>query len=237
MSQELIATSHAIRAVVFDLDGLMFNTESVFTLAGTELLRRRGKVPPPDLFHRMMGRRPVEGFQILIDVMDLSESFEVLAQESEEIFTVMLADRLAPMPGLYDLLALIEQRGLPKGVATSSPRRYMRNILDRFNLMDRFHITLTAEDVSRGKPHPEIYLTAAQRLGVDPREMLVLEDSEAGTRAAHAAGAHIISVPHEFSAAQDFSVARAIARSLIDPVILGLLEEHPTKSGNNISAR
>jgi HAD superfamily hydrolase (TIGR01509 family) len=226
MPQELIAASHAIRAVVFDLDGLMFNTESVFTLAGTELLRRRGKTPPADLFHRMMGRRPVEGFQILIDVMGLSETFDVLARESEEIFTEMLADRLAPMPGLYELLGLIEQRRLPKAVATSSPRRYMRSILDRFNLMDRFAVTLTAEDVSRGKPHPEIYLTAAERLGVEPREMLVLEDSEAGTRAAHAAGAHIISVPHEYSAAQDFSVARAIARSLIDPVILGLLEEH-----------
>jgi beta-phosphoglucomutase-like phosphatase (HAD superfamily) len=104
----------------------------------------------------------------------------------------------------------------------------MRSILDRFGLLDRFAITLTSEDVSRGKPHPEIYLTAAERIGVRPQEMLVLEDSEAGTRAAHAAGAHIISIPHEFSAAQDFSVARAIARSLTDPVILGLLEEHPS---------
>ena len=85
----------------------------------------------------MMGRRPVEGFQILINVMELSETFEELARESEEIFTVMLADQLAPMPGLYELLDVIEQRGLPKGVATSSPRRYMRSILDRFDLMDR----------------------------------------------------------------------------------------------------
>jgi HAD superfamily hydrolase (TIGR01509 family) len=230
MPTELIATSHDIKAVVFDLDGLMFNTEAVFTVAGTELLRRRGKTPTPDLFHRMMGRRPAEGFKVLIDVMQLSETFEELAKESEEIFTVMLADQLAPMPGLYELLDVIEQRGLPKGVATSSPRRYMRSILDRFNLMDRFNITLTAEDVTRGKPEPEIYLKAAERLGVQPREMLVLEDSEAGTRAAHAAGAHIISIPHEFSAAQDFSVAKAIARSLTDPVILGLLEEHPAQS-------
>jgi len=227
MSQELIAASHTIKAVVFDLDGLMFNTESVFTLAGTELLKRRGKTPTPDLFHRMMGRRPVEGFQILISVMELSETFEELARESEEIFTVMLADRLAPMPGLYELLDVIEQRGLPKGVATSSPRRYMQSILGRFDLIPRFDVILTAEDVTKGKPEPEIYLTAAARLGVEPQEMLVLEDSEAGTRAAHAAGAHIISIPHEFSAAQDFSVARAIALSLTDPVILGLLEERP----------
>ena len=174
MPQELIAPSHAIRAVVFDLDGLMFNTEAVFTLAGTELLRRRGKTPTPDLFHRMMGRRPVEGFQILIDTMQLSETFEELARESEEIFGVMLEEQLTPMPGLYDLLELIEQRELPKGVATSSPRRYMRNILDRFNLMDRFDITLTSEDFICVKPDPELYRPAAHIPCVTPREMLAL---------------------------------------------------------------
>jgi beta-phosphoglucomutase-like phosphatase (HAD superfamily) len=82
---------------------------------------------------------------------------------------------------------------------------------------------LTAEDVSRGKPHPEIYQRAAERLGVAPAEMLVLEDSEAGTRAAAAAGAHIISVPHRHSRHHDFSVARGVAASLVDPVILSLL--------------
>lgn len=234
MEQGLLAPSHVIRAVVFDLDGLMFNTEAVFTHAGTELLRRRGKSPPPDLFHRMMGRRPVEGFQVMIDLMGLTETIDELVAESEQIFSVMLEERLAPMPGLYELLDVIDQRGLPKGVATSSPRRYLLNLLHRFGLAARFAVTLTAEDVSRGKPHPEIYLTAAERLGVRPSEMLVLEDSEAGTRAAAAAGAHIISIPHEFSSAQDFSLARAIARSLTDPVILGLLEEPRPDGGHRI---
>ncbi len=212
-----------IRAVVFDLDGLMFNTEEVFHRSGTELLRRRGKVPSPDLFDRMMGRRPHEALQVMIDLMELSDSIPQLQTESEEIFTAMLDAHLAPMPGLLELLELIERRAMPKGVATSSPRRYLDGLLRRFGLSHRFAMVLTSEDVTHGKPHPEIYLRAAERMGVEPRAMLVLEDSEAGTRAAAAAGAHIISVPHAHSRAHDFSVAKAIAASLADPVILDLL--------------
>lgn len=212
-----------IRAVVFDLDGLMFNTEEIFHRTGTELLRRRGKVATPAVFHAMMGRRAREAFQAMIDHMELVESIDELSVESAAIFDAILEEHLNPMPGLYDLLDLIEQRGLPKAVATSSDRPYLTRILDRYDLHSRFHHLLTAEDVAHGKPHPEIYLTAARRLGVDPTEMLVLEDSENGTRAAASAGAYIVSVPHDHSRHHDFSVARAVARGLHDPVILNLL--------------
>lgn len=212
-----------IRAVVFDMDGLMFNTEEVFNRSGVELLRRRDKVATPALFHAMMGRRAHEAFACMIEMMELDESIEDLQAESEEIFDSLLDEILAPMPGLLQLLDVIEARNLPKAVATSSHRNYLNNILGRFDLLPRFSHTLTAEDVTNGKPHPEIYLKAAQTLQVDPSEMLVLEDSENGTRAAAAAGAHIISVPHEMSSHHDFSSAKAVATSLHDSVIHDLL--------------
>jgi HAD superfamily hydrolase (TIGR01509 family) len=112
---------------------------------------------------------------------------------------------------------------MPKGVATSSARRYLETILQRFNLLERFHFTLTAEDVTHGKPHPEIYLKAAERLQVAPQEMLVLEDSHAGSLAAAKAGAVVISVPNEHSRFQDFSHAVAIATRLDDACVLQLL--------------
>lgn len=213
-----------IRAVVFDMDGLMFNTEEVFNQSGSELLKRRGLTPPPELFHSMMGRRAAEAFQVMIDMMGLQESIEDLQAESEAIFDSLLDDILAPMPGLLELLDVIEARSLPKAVATSSHRDYLSDILGRFNLLDRFHHTFTAEDVTHGKPHPEIYLTAARHLNIRPDEMLVLEDSENGTKAAAAAGAHIISVPHEMSRHHDFSSAKGIASSLNDPVIHDLFK-------------
>jgi len=218
-----VSVTPRIRAVAFDLDGLMFNTEIVFQHSGTELLRRRGKRPPPQLWQSMMGRRAREAFQAMIDLCELDETIEELQVESEELFYGLLEQHLRPMPGLLPLLDLLEARRIPKAVATSSHRQYLNLILGRFGLRDRFVFTLTAEDVTHGKPHPEIYLTAAERHGVPPAEMLVLEDSENGTRAAAAAGAHIISVPHEHSRHHRFDVAKAVAGSLEDRVILDLL--------------
>jgi len=212
-----------IKAVVFDLDGLMFNTEEIFHAAGVELMRRRGQEMTDELLTLIMGRRAEEGYPLLVERAGLADDPMELWAESRDLFLNILDGQLAPMPGLFELLDRIERSGLPKGVATSSSRDYLHGILRRFEIFDRFHATLTAEDVTQGKPHPEIYLKAAARLGVPPHEMLVLEDSQAGTNAAAAAGAYIISVPHRYSAHQDFTRARHVASSLTDPVVLGLL--------------
>jgi len=209
-----------IRAVVFDLDGLMFNTEMIFDLSGNELMRRRGKVMTRECRDGMIGRRPVDAFNHMVRIMELTETIEALMEESREIFTGMLDAHLAPMPGLYELLTLVEERNLPKAVATSAPRAYMENILSRFELLDRFVFTLTAEDVTQGKPHPEIYQRAAENLNIDPQEMLVFEDSEAGTKAASAAGANVIVIPHEHTALQDLTAATLIAEHLHHPSVI-----------------
>lgn len=212
-----------IRAVVFDLDGLMFNTEEVFNRSGVELLRRKGMDAPPELFLAMMGRRATEAFQCMREIMGLDDPIEDLQRESEEIFDSLLDEILAPMPGLTALLEKLEQHEFPKAVATSSDRAYVHKILGRYALLDRFQRMLTAEDVVQGKPHPEIYLKAAAALNVAPQQMLVLEDSENGTKAAAAAGAHVVSVPHEMSRHHNFSGAYGIASSLNDPLIHNLL--------------
>ncbi len=214
----------SIQAVVFDLDGLMFNTEEIFDNTGCELMRRRGGEMTHELRSQMMGRRPHEAFAIMIEMMNLSDSVEQLLVESEQIFLVELESQLAPMPGLYEVLETIDRRSLPKAVATSSPRDYMEDILQRFDLLKRFALTLTAEDVTHGKPHPEIYLQAAKRLGVEPAEMLVFEDSEAGTQSAAAAGSFVVSVPHDHSRTHNFSSATYVADSLHEPYVLELIE-------------
>lgn len=212
-----------LAAVVFDLDGLMFNTEEVFEQSGRELLRRRGLDLTREIHVQMMGRRAKESFTALVELTGLTESIEELIAESEAIFRDLLDDTLAPMPGLFVLLDRIERNRLPKGVATSSSRPYLEDILGRFDLLGRFDMLLTAEDVEHGKPHPEIYLTAAERLHVTPESMLVLEDSETGTRAAVAANAFAVSVPHRHSAAHDFAGAAYIAEGLDDPHLLRLI--------------
>lgn len=212
-----------VEAVAFDCDGLMFNTEEAFLVAGKELLARRGHVLTAEIHQLMMGRRAEEAFDRLIDALELPETYLELEAEYNAIFATALVEILDVMPGLLDLLDLLTERSIPMAVCTSSRREYLHGLLERFELSSRFQTTLTAEDVTLGKPHPEIYLTAAERLGVHPRNLLVLEDSGNGTRAAAAAGAIAVSVPHDHSRGHDLTMAHLIAESLADPRLLSLI--------------
>jgi HAD superfamily hydrolase (TIGR01509 family) len=211
------------RAVVFDLDGLMFNTEELYQEVGTELLRRRGYEFTPELLDQMMGRPSGVALQIMIDTHTLKATVEELLAETDEIFPGILRDKLAPMPGLLDLMAALEAHHIPKGIATSSRRTFVEHVLGVFRLEPRFAPILTSEDITQGKPHPEIYLLAAQRLGIAPADMLVLEDSQNGCRAAVAAGAITVAVPGDHSRRHDFTGAALVADTLADERIYQLL--------------
>lgn len=212
-----------IRAVVFDLDGLMVNTEDVYHLVGTELMRRRGKTFDDDLRGAMMGQPAQAALAVMIDWHALDDTLEQLAAESEQTFWQFVADRLTVMPGLLDLLEYIEQLGLPKAIATSGARHYAEELLQRVALADRFQFLLTACDISNGKPHPEIYQLAAERLQLAPAQTLVLEDSHNGCRAGIDAGAYTVAVPSPHSADHDFTGAQFVANSLADPRIAKVL--------------
>lgn len=203
-------------AAVFDMDGLMFNTEDVYWLVGTELLRRRGHEFTRELSDAMMGRPPKTAFAVMIEWYGLEDTWEQLATESETIYAGLLDEHLAPMPGLLDLLDRLEAASIPKAICTSSSRWTLTEVLSRFAMEPRFAFTLTAEDIVHGKPHPEIYLKAARRFGIAPQEMLVLEDSQTGCRAAAAAHAMTVAVPGSHSRDQDFSMASLVIESLTD---------------------
>jgi HAD superfamily hydrolase (TIGR01509 family) len=212
------------RAVVFDLDGLMFNTEELYQEVGAELLRRRGYTFTQELLDQMMGRPSRVALQIMIDTHTLRATVEELLAETDEIFPGILAARLAPMPGLIDLLDALERRNIPKGIATSSRRSFVEHVLGHFNFAPRFSPILTSEDISEGKPHPEIYLKAANQLGIPPGEILVLEDSQNGCRSAVAAGAITVAVPGAHSRNHDFTGAALVAETLADQRIYALLK-------------
>jgi HAD superfamily hydrolase (TIGR01509 family) len=216
-------SEHNVRAVVFDLDGLMFNTEELYIDVGTELLRRRGKTFGKELLDRMMGRPSAVALQFMIEEHGLSSTVEELLAETDEIFPEILRTRLMPMPGLVDLLDALERHNVPKAIATSSRRLFVDRVLTPFGFHPRFAFILTSEDIVHGKPHPEIYLRAAAQHGVAPQEMLVLEDSQNGCRAAIAAGAIAIAVPGDHSRSHDFTGATLIAQSLKDERIYDLL--------------
>jgi HAD superfamily hydrolase (TIGR01509 family) len=205
-----------MRAVVFDMDGLMFDTEEVYSLCGSELLRRRGCEFTPELKRQMMGMQPRPSFDIMIRRCGLRDTWQELAAESNRLFVEFLDGRPVVMPGLLQLLDALERAGIPKAIGTSSCRELVTACLEPLDLERRFQFVLTAEDIAHGKPDPEIYLTAAKRFGVPAAEMMVLEDSHNGCLAAAAAGAFVVAVPGEHSREHDFSQAALVADSLAD---------------------
>lgn len=213
----------AIRAVTFDLDGLMFNTEELYQEVGGILLARRGKEFTSELLDKMMGRKSNVALQLMIEHHELDATPEQLAAETAEIFGGILPQRLAPMPGLLDLLAALEAADIPKGIATSSGRAFVDRVLGVFHLAPRFAFVLASEDIEHGKPAPDVYLLAAQRHGVPPAAMMVLEDSGIGSAAAVAAGTYAVAVPHGQSRSHQFPGVELTAMSLMDDRIYAAL--------------
>ena len=215
--------SRDIQAVVFDLDGLMLNTEDVFALAGKELLACRNLAMTDEIHRAMLGRRPDEAFQAMKDLTGITDSIADLKAEVTTLFAGFAKNHLAMMPGLLQLLDAIESSGLPKAVATSSPRGYLIDMLCQFDLERRFQFTLAAEDVLHGKPNPEIYLKAASMLSVASQNILVLEDSPTGTMAAASAGTFTVAVPNQHTEFGDFSMASMVVKSLESSELLSLI--------------
>jgi HAD superfamily hydrolase (TIGR01509 family) len=187
------------------------------------MLRRRGKEFSAELLDAMMGRPASVALQLMIDAHQLDDTVEQLAAETDEIFAGLLDKRLATMPGLIELLSELEHAKIPKAIATSSGPDFAHNVLGKFALAPRFQFILTCNDIRQGKPHPEIYLLAAELFGLPPNELLVLEDSQNGCRAAVAAGTVAVAVPSGHSLTQDFAGAALIASSLADQRIRDLL--------------
>jgi HAD superfamily hydrolase (TIGR01509 family) len=214
-----------IRAVVFDLDGLMFDTEALFHRVASEMLAARGKRLTPEIMRAMMGRRAAEAGPAFKALAGLDEPVEVLMAEARARFTAELDTAVHPTPGLFALLDHLQALAIPRAVATSSRRSYAEGLLRRHGLWDHFAFVLTAEDVTRGKPDPEIYQTAVARFGVPAASVLVLEDSAAGLAAARAAGTFAVGVPHEHSPAEGLHDAALVVPRLDDPALLALLED------------
>ena len=212
-----------ILAVALDLDGLMFDTEALFFRVASEMLTSRGKTFTPEIMAAMIGRQAVIAYPAMKAMAGLSETPEELLAEAKERFFAVMDSAVHPTPGLFALLSLLEERDMPRAVCTSSRRAYAERLLTNHGLLAHFKFLLCAEDVTHSKPNPEIYLTAASRFGIDPHQMLVLEDSPAGLAAAKASGGFAVAVPHEHSPGERLGDADLVVESLADARLLNRL--------------
>lgn len=219
-------SSVKLKAVAFDMDGLMFDTEILYWKSASAQLARRGHVYTEELCAQVTGRPPRHCFELFKSTFGYPETWQELQKESEDLFLEFLDQGFSPMPGLFELLDFLEQNKIPKGICTSSSDRVAKEVLSRHELIPRFQFILTADHIKRGKPDPEVYLSAVNLFSVTPSEMLVLEDSPAGLKAAKAAGARCMILMSKHNKNGDFSIADGQIRTLNDPTVKAMFENN-----------
>ena len=201
----------------------MINTEDLYEEIGDLIMQRRGKRMSPETRQQMMGRPARQAWEHLIQVEKLEDDWQTLQAETSELFQEILPSRLQTLPGLLELIDRLEHRRIPRCVVTSSHRKFAEHVLGLCSVVHRFEFLLTAEDVTRGKPSPDVYLLAAERLKIQPAEMLVLEDSGNGSHAAASAGACTVAVPSRHTLDHRFPDGIYFAQSLADPIVYKLI--------------
>jgi HAD superfamily hydrolase (TIGR01509 family) len=206
----------------------MIDSEPLFAEAARQLLARRGRELDLAALRGMMGTPARQALALFQEHYQLTDSIEELAAESRELFFAILDQRTIPLlPGVLELLDRLEAHGIPRAIATSSSRAYVATVLEPYHLVDRFAFVLTAEDVQLGKPFPEVYEKAAARFDQAPAEMVVLEDSVNGMKAARSAGARCIVVPHDLVPRDALGDADVILDSLADGRVYQILGLEP----------
>lgn len=183
-----------MRPVIFDLDGVLVDSETVNRLAFDDYLGTLGIAPSARLFAITLGRRPVDFGAELGAALD-HDAATVLTGLRAATEARLRESALEPMPGAGAALAAIAAGGRPVGLASSSERAFVEHALRTLGFADRFAALATGDEVAAGKPDPSLYLLAARRLGVEPRVCVAIEDSRAGAAAARAAGMFCVAVP------------------------------------------
>ena len=181
-------------ALLFDLDGLMVDSEPVWFEVQRAFIRDRGGEWTAELAGRCVGGGLVNALRIMGEAFGFTPDFVAHSKAMTDAF-VERVDTMAIKPGCRELVDAARARGVPCAVASSSTRRLVEATLARFGLRDRFDAVVTGDSVPKAKPAPDIFLRAASLLGVPPTACVVLEDSILGVRAARAAGMVVIAVP------------------------------------------
>jgi HAD superfamily hydrolase (TIGR01509 family) len=187
-----------IRAVIFDLDGVLADSEGIHILAWEEIAREY-RLPMDRLpLHDWIGYPDTEVVKEVVQVFRLSVTPEDLLEHKRRIFRRLIAERLKPIPGSVEALSGLAS--LPLGLATSSSRSEAELELRILGIADRFRTVITSDEVRRSKPDPDIYLLAAKRLGVPPHHGVAVEDSSSGVQSARQAGMTVLAVTNSLPA-------------------------------------
>lgn len=215
--------SSKISAVIFDMDGLMFDTESAYSVVHGEMSQKRDKIFTNEVKMKLMGKRANEVMSILNDFWGKEEDVEDLLREQDLALVDYYKTSVEKLSGLNNLLNFLNKNDIRKCIGTSSRRFLVDVLLHKFNLENEFEFVVSGDMVENGKPDPEIYDRCLSQLNLEGTKCLVLEDSLNGIRSGVSAGCFTCAIPSKYTKDEDFSQATIIAKSLDDKIILDFL--------------
>jgi HAD superfamily hydrolase (TIGR01509 family) len=197
-----------IDAVVFDLDGVLIESEEVWDAVREEYVRERGGRYDAEVQRAMMGMSSVEWSRYLHDVAGVPDEPDEIDAEVVRRMLAAYREHLPLVPGAVDAVQRIAER-YPLGLASSSNRPLIDTVLDVAGLARYFRATVSSEEVERGKPAPDVYLEAARLLGLPSERCAAVEDSHNGIRSAKAAGMHVVAIPNPSYPPDEEALAQA----------------------------
>lgn len=213
---------------MFDLDGVLVQSEEVWDAARRELVAASGRRWPPEATSAMMGMSSVEWSRYLSDRLEIPAEPQDISNRVVRAVEDRYRRRLPWIPGAREAVARLASRW-PLGLATSSNREIIDLVLRAGGLERMFAATVSSEEVERGKPAADVYLEAARRLGVKPHRCVAIEDSSNGLRAGAAAGMHVVAIPNPAHppSQEALGAATVILRSLDDltPEVVSALDD------------
>jgi HAD superfamily hydrolase (TIGR01509 family) len=196
-----------VRALIFDMDGLLVDSEGLAAEAMDRFLAERGLTRRPDVHAQLLGRRLVEAIAIVRDGYEMDEALDQMIARYGELRLESLRGAVRRMPGATEIIERARRAGYRIALATSGLRVHADVSLGETGLAGRFDAEATGDEVTRGKPAPDLFLLAAERLGVAPEDAIVLEDSPLGVEAAANAAMRVVAVLGHPGRVVDFPVA------------------------------
>lgn len=186
-----------MKAVIFDMDGVLLDSEPVHYEAARQLLAAHGKEFTFDLHEKFVGVTEQYFWEAIIKHFDLKEDWKELMKKKERLYQQLLGTKALALPGVIELLQKLQHTQL--AVASSSPREEVEMVLKKIKVHHFFDVIVSGDDVKLSKPNPEIYLLAATKLGITPQECIGIEDALHGVKAVKAAGMKCIGITTSFS--------------------------------------
>ena len=187
-----------VKAVIFDIDGLLLNTEPLWDITDDTLLRKRGFNLSKELRIKRVGTGQKNGIELFKKEFGIKEDTGAMIAERINIFNSLLDENLSLMKGVKQLIKSLDKKKFLLAIATGGHSvSHLKKLLEKFDILKFFSVIVGRDDVKKGKPDPQIFLHAAHKLHVKPSDCLVLEDAPSGVEAGKRAGMHTFGINSE----------------------------------------